>query len=174
MTDIDGQNVKKTGRLLTLNYSEKEYLRQIYASRVENVNPYLIVFYQGDIKLNPDSDTWTDTKRLNANVIEQTGEYDQAIQELGIDVQTGFSEVDWGGWQTDFVGERVQDTWSESNRQNLGNITVAEANSIATEQNITNTIPQGNGGNFSAEDFVSDAAILTNTCLLYTSDAADE
>ena len=163
LTDIDGQNVKKTGRLLTLNYSEKEYLRQIYASRVENVNPYLIVFYQGDIKLNPDSDTWTDTKRLNANVIEQTEEYDQAIQELGIDVQTGFSEVDWGGWQTDFVGERVQDTWSESNRQNLGNITVAEANSIATEQNITNTIPQGNGGNFSAEDFVSDAAILTNT-----------
>ena len=80
MTDIDGQNIRKTGRLLTLDYSETDYITQPYASRVENVNPYLIVFYQGDIKLNPDSDTWTDTKRVDANVIEQTGEYDQAIQ----------------------------------------------------------------------------------------------
>ena len=163
LTDIDGQNIKKTGRLLTLDYTERVYLNQVYASRTENVNPYLIVFYQGDIKLNPDSDTWTDTKRLDANVIEQTGEYDQAIQELGIDVQTGFSEVDWGGWQTDFIGETVQDTWTESNRENLGTITAAEANSIATEQNITNTIPQAQGGNFSGDDFISDAAILTNT-----------
>jgi len=163
LTDIDGQNVKKTGRLLTLDYSEETYIEQIYASRVENLQPYLIVFYQGDIQLNPDSDTWTDTKRINANIIEQTGEYDQAIQELGIDVQTGFSEVDWGGWQTDFIGETVLDTYTESNRQNLGTLTVAEANSIATEQNLTNTIPQASGGNFSSDDLISDAAILTNT-----------
>ena len=24
---------------------------------------------------------------------------------MGINVQTGFSEVDWAGWQTDFIGE---------------------------------------------------------------------
>ena len=163
LTDIDGQNIKKTGRLLTLDYGETTYVEQLYASRVENLQPYLIVFYQGDIKLNPDSDTWTDTKRVDANIIEQTGEYDQAIQELGINVQTGFSEIDWGSWETDFIGETVLDTYTESNRQNLGNITISEANSIATEQNITNTIPQASGGNFSSDDLISDAAILTNT-----------
>ena len=163
LTDIDGQNVKKTGRLLTLDYTETEYLRQPYASRVENVNPYLIVFYQGDIKLNPDSDTWTDTKRIDANVIEQTDEYDQAILEFGIDEQTGFSEPDYGDWETAFVGETVQDTWTESDRQNLGTITAAEANDIAQNQNITNTIPQAQGGNFTGDDLITDAAILTNT-----------
>ncbi len=82
---------------------------------------------------------------------------------MGIDVQTGFSEVDWGSWQTDFIGETVQNTWTESNRQNLGTITNAEANDIASNQNITNTIPQAQGGNFSGDDFITDAAILTNT-----------
>ena len=162
VTDIDGTNVKKTGRLLTLDYTEETFVEQIYASRTENVQPYLIVFYQGNIKLSPDSDTWTDTKRLSANVINETGAYDAAISDLGIDVQTGFSEVDWGGWQTDFVGETVKDTFTESNQNNLGTLSIAEANSIATQQNLTNTIPQ-QGANFSGDDLVSDAAIITNT-----------
>ena len=45
LTDIDGQNIKKTGRLLTLDYGETTYVEQLYASRVENLQPYLIVFY---------------------------------------------------------------------------------------------------------------------------------
>ena len=42
ITDVDGENIKKSGRLLTLDYTETEMLKQIYASRVENVNPFLI------------------------------------------------------------------------------------------------------------------------------------
>ena len=162
INDIDGRNVKKTGRLITLDYTEEIYLEQIYASRTENVQPFLVIFYQGDIKLNPDSDTWIDTQRINANLINETGAYDAAVSDLGIDVQTGFSEVDWGGWQTDFIGETVQDTFTESNQNNLGTLTVSEANSIASQQNLTNTIPQ-QGANFSGDDLVSDAAIVTNT-----------
>jgi len=122
LTDIDGENIKKTGRLLTLDYTETEAIKQIYASRVENVNPFLIVFYSGDIVINPDSDTWTDTKRVNANIIEKTEEYDNAVADLGINVQTGFSEVDWGSWETDWVSERVQNTWTERSTVNLGRI----------------------------------------------------
>ena len=107
VTDIDGSNVKKTGRLVTLDYNEKKFLEQGYASRVENVNPFLIVFYAGDIKLNPDSDIWMDTKRLDANVIRRTSEYDNVVAQLGIDSQTGLSEMDWGAWETDWSSEKI-------------------------------------------------------------------
>ena len=120
LTDIDGENVKKTGRLLTLDYTEADYLKQIYASRVENVNPYLIVYYSGELVLNPDSDTWTDTKQVNAINLEDNSAYDAKVRELGINVQTGFSEVDWGSWQTDWRGETVQNTWTEQSVQQFG------------------------------------------------------
>ena len=115
LTDIDGDNIKKTGRLLTLDYTEQEFIKQVYASRLENLNPYLIVYYSGDMKLNPDSDTWTDTKFVDANVIMETEEYDLAVEELGIDVQTGLGEEQWGSWETDWVGEEVVNSFTRSN-----------------------------------------------------------
>ena len=121
VTDIDGENIRKTGALLTLDYTEEEYIKQIYASRVENVNPYLIVFYTGEMKIHPDSDTWVDTKKLEPNVIVQTEEYDKAIEELGIDVQTGLSEVDWAKWETDHVGEEITGTFTRNSTRNLQN-----------------------------------------------------
>ena len=105
----------------------------------------MIVFYNGDIHLNPDSDVWTDTKRLDANVIEKTGEYDSAIAELGIDVQTGFSEVDWGAWETDWTSESVERTWSEETSRNLGNIAQDQIPQAATNNITTQTIQVANG-----------------------------
>ena len=96
ITDVDGENIKKSGRLLTLDYTETEMLKQIYASRVENVNPFLIVYYSGDMDISPDSDIWMDTKRVDANVTVDTSQYDNTVAMLGIDEQTGFSEVNWG------------------------------------------------------------------------------
>ena len=113
ITDVDGENIKKTGRLLTLDYTETEMLTQVYASRVENVNPYLIVYYSGDMHISPDSDIWMDTKRVDANVTVDTSQYDLAIASLGIDEQTGFSEVNWGAWETNWTSEEVQSTWEQ-------------------------------------------------------------
>ena len=84
VNDIDGENVRKTGKLVTLDYEEVPMLKQIYASRVENVNPFLIVYYAGDMTISPDSDTWMDTKRLDANVIQDTTSYDQVAAQYGI------------------------------------------------------------------------------------------
>ena len=109
--DIDGENIKKTGRLLTLDYTESEMLKQIYASRVENVNPFLIVYYQGDMTISPDSDVWMDTKRVDANVTVDTSQFDNTVAQLGIDRQTGFSEVNWGAWETNWTSEEVEGTW---------------------------------------------------------------
>jgi len=121
LNDLDGQNVKKTGRVITLNYNEIAMVTQPYASRVENVNPFLIVYYAGDLNLNPESDIWMDTKRLDANVIRRTSEYDNAVATLGINVQTGLSEVDWGAWETNWSSERIENR-TEVSVENLGTI----------------------------------------------------
>jgi len=52
------QKVQKTGDLITLKYKEKEWIEQPLASRVENVNPFLMVEYIGRIVLSPASDNW--------------------------------------------------------------------------------------------------------------------
>ena len=122
LDDIDGDNIKKTGRLLTLDYTETEMLKQIYASRVENVNPFLIVYYSGDMTISPDSDIWMDTKRVDASITYDTSAYNNAIEQLGINEQTGFSEIDWGAWETNWVSEEVSETYVETTVEALGNI----------------------------------------------------
>ena len=122
LDDIDGDNIKKTGRLLTLDYTETEMLKQIYASRVENVNPFLIVYYSGDMTISPDSDIWMDTKRVDASITYDTAAYNNAIEQLGINEQTGFSEIDWGAWETNWVSEEVSETYVETTVEALGKI----------------------------------------------------
>ena len=56
--DLLDQNVKKTGKIITLDYSEVEYLNQPHATKVENVNPFNVVLYNGSVQLSPKSDFW--------------------------------------------------------------------------------------------------------------------
>jgi hypothetical protein len=107
INDIDGSNIKKSGRILTLNYTEVPVVTQRYASRVENVNPFLIVFYQGTLELSPQSDVWIDQKRIAALNPQLTKFYDDTIRELGINPQTGFGPTEWGSWETYWSSTRV-------------------------------------------------------------------
>ena len=51
-------NVQKTGDHVTLKYTEKDWITQPLASRVENVNPFNMIDFTGTILLNPASDSW--------------------------------------------------------------------------------------------------------------------
>ena len=56
--DLLDSNVKKTGNVVTLDYTEKQYISQPHATKVENVNPFDVVLYNGSVSLNPQSDFW--------------------------------------------------------------------------------------------------------------------
>jgi hypothetical protein len=45
--DLIGSNIKKSGDIITLDYTDIEYIKQPYATRVENVQPYALVFWEG-------------------------------------------------------------------------------------------------------------------------------
>jgi hypothetical protein len=57
-------NVQKTGSAITLKYNSIGWIEQPLATKVENVNPFHVVSYNGFVKLSPSSDSWVRTIRL--------------------------------------------------------------------------------------------------------------
>ncbi len=104
-------NVIKQNDTLTLSYTSVEWLKQHFATRSESVTPFLISFWQGTLELTPASDTWVDTVRLDAKIIQAEGDYERvmnaAIEAGTVDPQTGFGPMIWNAWSTNWVGTDV-------------------------------------------------------------------
>jgi hypothetical protein len=107
----EGINIRKTGEIITLDYSEVEFLKQSIATRTENVTPFVINFWSGKLELTPSSDTWVDTVRIDPKVTTNEGNYAQvmalATELFNVDPQTGYSPTVWGSWETNWTGKEV-------------------------------------------------------------------
>ena len=66
-------NCKKTGDLITLDYTEIDWLDQPQATEVENVNPFNVIVFMGGIILDPPSDNWVRTIYTEENRKESSG-----------------------------------------------------------------------------------------------------
>ena len=84
VTDLIGNGIKRTGQLLTLDYQDAPRIVQGFATRVENVTPYLVTTYTGNIVLFPSSDIWIDQVRLQPQRIE-VDNYTQTRRQLEFD-----------------------------------------------------------------------------------------
>lgn len=118
--EVVGINVRKTGRVLTLNYQDEAWLTQPYATRIESVTPFLIQFWQGEVEMTPDVDVWIDVNRVEVNNVMMEGSFQGISEALGAEVSTtedgvrlGVSPVIWNSWET--VGVNVD--MSMSNQQ---------------------------------------------------------
>ena len=101
------ENVQQTDEIITLPYTSTVLIDQPYASAVENVNPFNVFTYTGDIELFPESDNWVDTKSLNpiqGPVVE--GNFLTTVREYNAD-QNGFSPIHWNSWKTTWTGTDV-------------------------------------------------------------------
>jgi len=114
-------NVTKQNDTLTLAYTSVEWLKQHFATRSESVTPFLISFWQGSLELTPASDTWVDTVRLEAKIIQAEGNYNEvmndAIEAGTVDPQTGFGPMIWNSWQTNWTGTDVITTTRTRNER---------------------------------------------------------
>ena len=126
-SQIEGVNVKKTNGIVTLDYAEVEWLKQSFSTRSISVTPFIVPFWNGILTLTPQSDTWTDTVRIQARTIVEgnfSRQVARARQILGRDPQIGFVNTAWDSWRTTWAGDtrEVQETstWS----RNEGNNTV--------------------------------------------------
>ena len=65
-----GINIRRGEDIVTLDYTEVEWLSQPYATKAESVTPFILNFWEGTIALTPSSDVWVDQKRIDAKIIE--------------------------------------------------------------------------------------------------------
>ena len=61
--DRAAANYQKTGDLLTLTYTESNVIEQPYATKTENLNPFIVFDWIGNIELDPPLDEWKETLR---------------------------------------------------------------------------------------------------------------
>ena len=80
--------VRKTGDLITLDYDEVVLLDQPLASRIENVNPFNVVTFRGNMILSPSADTWTRNVIIDGGTrtvlgdVEETFTNDRIVSSL--------------------------------------------------------------------------------------------
>jgi hypothetical protein len=107
-----GANYKLTGDIITLPYTTTPIVQQVYASRTENINPFAIFTFLGNVKLSPPTDDWFETTRLPDIIQQVEGNYNtiQALAE-----KAGILGTVWGAWTTQWIGDPVK-TGSYSER----------------------------------------------------------
>lgn len=105
------------GEFLMLPYTTEKHSDQPYASKIENVNPYLVVKYIGSTTLNPSIDNWVDTQTRPDVVVNLEGNNDAIafIQQSvnGTDAE-GFGTV-WNDWETTWTGVETNVTTTTVN-----------------------------------------------------------
>ena len=120
--DRTAANYQKTGDLITLPYTEATLIEQPYATKTENLNPFLIFDWVGNVELDPPLDEWKETRVAPELVVNLNGTFDNLARDLGLD-NTSTTEIpvgtEWNEWQ---------DQWSGNPRTN----TTVTGNSVIT------------------------------------------
>ena len=93
-------NVTKSGELLTLPFSESDYIISSKASQQVNVNPYDVANFVGRMELSPDKDVWHDLEQLPSVTSSQEGNFDAIL--AGVEVGTV-----WNDWQQTWAGTPI-------------------------------------------------------------------
>jgi hypothetical protein len=162
---IDGVNVRKESDIISLEYSEVEWINQPFATRTESVTPFLISFWQGTVTLTPSSDNWVTPNKMESKTIDSIGNYTQVLanynENYEVDPETGFAPTVWNSWEDNWSGGtktdpttvsgETTDTGDEYNDLNTGWInghsgvaSIRQDTTVqATEQDVVNTIETG-------------------------------
>jgi hypothetical protein len=98
-------NYQLSGDIITLPIIDTPVLiKQDYASRLENINPFAIYTFLGNVAINPPSDDWFETTRMPDIVQQVEGNYN-TIKDLA--AKAGILGTVWGAWQDEWIGQPV-------------------------------------------------------------------
>ena len=138
--ELLNSDVKKTGDLITLDYEEVDWLEQPQATSVENVNPFNVVAFTGQVVLDPPSDNWTRTIYVNNIRLESTGARWVESTNIVSDTKTrGKTTVSRGGTFTRTSTSRSGRT-TYTKTQRLRKKTSSTQVTRRIEKSFTNTL----------------------------------
>ena len=96
---------QQTGDIISLPYTESTIIDQPFASGTENVNPYDIFQFIGQIDLSPTSDEWKETDVRPELIVDNEGLFDVVNTLAGED---GVLGTVWNEWETQWHGREIQ------------------------------------------------------------------
>ena len=94
----------KSGDVVSLPYTSTTLIEQPYASQVENVNPYDVFQWIGQIDLTPSNDEWKDTETRPDLIVDNQGLFD-VVNTLADG--SGVLGTVWNEWETQWTGRQV-------------------------------------------------------------------
>ena len=136
--DRTSAGYQKTGDLITLPYTETSVIEQPFATKTENLNPFFVFDWIGNIELDPPLDEWKETNRAPDLVVNLNGTFDNLVRDLGLNSSSTTSipfGTEWNEWQ---------DQWSGNPRTTVqGNTATTSVDVVQTRNGIrTNLVPQ--------------------------------
>ena len=113
--DFASPNITRNGSVLTLKFDEVEFINQPDATRVENVNPFLVTEYVGTIELNPATDFWIEEIPLETpDIVQIDTIYNGLADVFQVGENGGMapsifnsSETTWSGVETVIDEENI-------------------------------------------------------------------
>ena len=103
--DFADSNITRGGSALTLNYTEVPFIDQQNATRVENLNPFLVTNFIGTLELTPSSDFWIEETVLPSQNIQVDSVFDGIADLLGVDDENGgMASSFWNSHETTWNG----------------------------------------------------------------------
>jgi len=104
-SDRTSANYKLYGDVITLPVvNHLPIVKQAYASRLENINPFAVFTFLGHVKINPSTDDWFETDRRPDLVIDVEGNFN-TIKNLA--EKAGVLGTVWNAWQTQWTGAPI-------------------------------------------------------------------
>lgn len=101
----NSSNFTMTGKLISLPYTTETMVDQSLASRLENLNPFNVLNWSGELKLNPESDYWYDIQQLPDVIINSSGENDNWTQiGSGVNDSRNPTSSVWNTWRLNWAG----------------------------------------------------------------------
>ena len=98
-------NYQVSGNLITLPIvSEQTLVSQPYGSRLENINPFSIFTFLGQVAMNPSTDNWFEVNRRPDIINNVMGDFN-TISTLA--EKAGVLGTVWNAWQTQWAGTPI-------------------------------------------------------------------
>ena len=105
-------NVTKTGDLITLPYTDTNYVQQPLSSNTVAINPFNIINFVGKLKTYPSSDTWFSQGKRPDITTNLEGQNDNwTLSPDG--GRTGFGS-EYDDWGTNWTGKQVTESPEKS------------------------------------------------------------
>ena len=110
-TNIIGEGIKQTGRMITLDYDEQIEIHQPYATQSVPVTTYADIFYEGEIELQPDTDAWVRQNLGGRRVKDSKGGYwltKRQWRKRRWNPNWGWGGVTWRDWRNHWKGLKTK------------------------------------------------------------------